>query len=240
MPTHKLFRTWCPLGDECSKHGAQLCKELTHQRCIDRLLSHLTNSPFHGLSQDEALDQILTATITEEDVEDVEEKGPDEDAAAPGGSSSTRPAPSGERQDEKRRRIPTTPPAALGALGLGRPSASHTVVATLNTAVTELTAAVSRMSPPVPSAAPAFGSPAQVLYGTPPPPAGPRAISSSAGSSASHVLHSDLQLVLDSITRAEAAARQAAHIAQSAATAFNAEAAVLQQAKDTLRINVFR
>ena len=178
-------------------------------------MNHLTGSPCHKLDRDAAQSIVNQAEITEEWVED---EITEEVVEVPPCF-----------QVSKRPRIPTTPP-----------SACESSVVTLNNCVTELTAAVTRMQPPCPSTVPTFGTQVQMQYRSQimPPPSGSPA-SSSAGPS-SHVPFTDLNLVLESITRAEAAARQAANIAQNAASCFNAEAAVLQQAKDTLRINVLR
>ena len=125
-------------------------------------------------------------------------------------------ASSGGRRSTPGSRAPAPPqPRAAGAPG-----------------APPLTSAVTRMNPRL---APTYGDLERHRSTLPPP-----SNSGAYGSRDSHVPWSDLQLVLDSITRAEAAARQAANIAQDAATCFNAEAAVLQQAKDTLRINVLR
>ena len=66
----KIFRKWCPLGNECKKKSAQLCKEVTAERCVERLMSHTTGSPSHELDRTSVQEVVNQAEISQEWVED--------------------------------------------------------------------------------------------------------------------------------------------------------------------------
>ncbi len=70
MGRHRIFRTWCPLGADCKLKNAQLCKETTKERCVERFMSHLTGSPSHELDRTSAQEVVNQAEISQEWVED--------------------------------------------------------------------------------------------------------------------------------------------------------------------------
>lgn len=47
---------YCPMGDLCSKKGRTLGGFWSEARARDAIFTHLRNSPYHGLSKDEAMD----------------------------------------------------------------------------------------------------------------------------------------------------------------------------------------
>ena len=52
--TVTLFGVTCPLGSQCKKGGANLCKKKTEEEARQHLINHLMVSPYHGLAQLEA------------------------------------------------------------------------------------------------------------------------------------------------------------------------------------------
>ena len=205
MGSHRVFRTWCPLGADCKLRNAQLCKEATRERCVEKLMNHLTYSPSHKLDRTTAQEYTNAAEFEEEWVDD--ELVPE--------------TVQGEPVSKRARdgaRLPTTP------------HETKATVATLHTAVNALTSAVSRMNPRV---VPTYGDLERHRSTLQ-----PVNDSGASGSGDSHVPWSDLQMVMDSVARAEAATKQAENISQTMATAFHAETLVLSSARDAMRIHV--
>jgi hypothetical protein len=169
MPS--VFEIWCPLGHACAKGGGQLAKRDTAAGVLMALKSHLMNSPYHDLLEEEADAVVESAEVEEttwENVENVEVVG--ETHGRPRLASPT-------TQPKKRARLP---------LALSEPSSGH------------------------------------------------RGPSSSQSATSGGIITMSGQQVsecIDSITRAQSAAHQAARLCQSAATAFDQEALALGSCK---------
>lgn len=58
--------SFCPFGDVCKKGGARLGKDVSSERARQRIATHLMNSPYHNLNQDDAEIAAGAADIMEE------------------------------------------------------------------------------------------------------------------------------------------------------------------------------
>ena len=65
--------SFCPFGDACTKKGKRLGADLTSDMARQRIITHLMNSPYHALAQDDAESAASAADITTKDADDANE-----------------------------------------------------------------------------------------------------------------------------------------------------------------------
>ena len=99
--TTVYFSYWCPEGAACGKNNRKLGNAPNGDVAFSKLLSHLVNSPGHGLTDDGARDMILAhpECIAEEIWIEEPPTQPSEGKAKGKGNGDGRAAPYGRRPD---------------------------------------------------------------------------------------------------------------------------------------------